>query len=375
MTRIAGARVAVLTIFFVNGTILGTWAAQIPLIKERLGMSEGVLGLTLLMIAAGSLVSMPSTGVLISKIGSGPIARASAIAMTLSIPLAILAPSVLWLAAALFVIGAANGAMDVSMNAHGAVVEDRLGKAVMSSFHGMFSLGGLVGAGAAIPLLAVLDPISHVFLIATVLFVASVLVFRLFLPGDEDRGETDSHFALPTRATLFIGGLAFIAFLAEGAMLDWSGVYLADTMNAPAVVAASGFAAFSATMAIGRFAGDFIRSHIGATLLLAVGGLLIAIGIGLALAATTLPITLIGFAIAGLGASNLVPILFVAASRIDPKKAGENIAAIATIAYLGILAGPPVIGFVAEATSLTFGLALVAALALLITAGARTAGR
>jgi hypothetical protein len=367
------ARWAVAAIFFANGFVLGSWAAQIPLVKERLAIGHSTLGFALLAMAAGALVAMPIGGAVIARLGSAAVTRWAAILCFVTFPIAILAPDPLLLGGALFLFGAANGVLDVAMNAHGVAVEHRLNKAVMSSFHGMFSLGGLVGAGIAVPLLPVMPPILHAGLMAVIALLMAVAAFLHLFPAEADKGGGGSSFALPNKATLGLGLLTYLALTSEGAVLDWSGLHMRERLEVGAGMAASGFAAFSATMAAGRFAGDWLRGHVGAVSLVRASAFLSAAGLASALLAPVPALAVAGFAVVGLGMSNLVPIFFGAAGRIPGQSAGTGIAAVATMGYAGFLSGPPLIGLVAEATNLTIALGLIVLACVLVGVGATAA--
>ena len=353
------ARWAVAAVFLANGMTIGAWAAHIPLVKERLAIGHAALGLSLLAMALGALVAMPLAGPVIAKLGSAAVTRAATVALILAFPLPVLAPNLIALAAALFLFGAANGVMDVAMNAHGVVVEGRLRKPVMSSFHGMFSLGGLIGAGLAALLLPLMPPLGHALLQAALAAVVGVSALRFLLPAAADSRSDEPAFALPNRATIGLGLLAFLALTSEGAVLDWSALHLAGSLQLGAGLAATGFAAFSATMAAGRFAGDWLRGHVGSVTLVRASAFLSAAGLALALVAPWPALAVLGFAIVGLGMANLVPIFFGAAGRIRDQSAGTGIAAVATMGYAGFLTGPPLIGFVAESATLTVALGLI----------------
>jgi MFS family permease len=373
LTAARRARWAVAAVFFANGFVIGSWAAQIPLVKERLAIGHSTLGFALLAMAAGALVAMPVGGAVIARLGSAAVTRWSAVTCFAAFPLAILAPSPLLLGCALFLFGAANGVMDVAMNAHGVVVEHRLNKAVMSSFHGMFSLGGLVGAASAALLLPFIFPVVHAGLMSALALALAVAAFFYLLPAGVDQGGGGSAFALPNKATLGLGLLTYLALTSEGAVLDWSGIHLRERLEVSAGMAATGFAAFSATMAAGRFAGDWLRGHVGAVALVRASAFLSAAGLALALLAPVPALAVVGFAVVGLGMSNLVPIFFGAAGRIPGQSAGTGIAAVATMGYAGFLSGPPLIGLVAEATSLTIALGLIVLACILVGLGARAA--
>lgn len=346
------ARLAILTVFFVNGATLASWVAHIPLVKERLSLSEGVLGFTLLSMAVGALVSMPLTGALIPRVGSRLITRVTTIGFCLALVLPITAPSLPVLVASLFVFGAFQGSMDVAMNAQAVAVENAYARAIMSAFHGFFSLGGLIGAGLGGVVLSLgVTPAYHA-LGATVVLGAVGLGALGYLVNAGD--EQDAHsFALPTGPLLLLGLLAFFVLVGEGAMADWSGVYLRDVLGTSVGLAAGGYAAFSLTMTIGRFVGDRLVERFRPVELVRSSALLAAAGLGAGLLIGTPASALVGFACVGLGLSNLIPIFFGAAGRIPGVNPGTGIAAVSTAGYFGFLAGPPLIGLAAEVVTLT----------------------
>jgi MFS family permease len=369
------ARSAVAAIFFANGAIMGTWAAHIPLVEQRLGISHATLGVALLAMALGALVAMPLGGAAIARVGSAAVMRASTIVWCAAFLLPILAPGPLVLIATLLVFGAANGVMDVAMNAHGVLVEGRLGRPVMSSYHGMWSLGGLTGAGAAALLLPLVPAIAEAVLMTALLGVAVAAALINLLPSACDNaGGGGAAFARPGKATLGLGALCFLAMTSEGAVLDWSALHLKTSLALGAGIAATGFAAYSATMAAGRLVGDRLRGHVGAVALVRMGALVAAFGLAAALAVPVPALAVGGFALVGLGLSNLVPIFLGAAGRIPGQAPGTAIAAVATMGYCGFLAGPPLVGFAAEATSLATALGLIVLACILISIGAAAVG-
>lgn len=367
------ARWAVAAVFLANGAAIGSWAPHIPLLKERLGLSPGLLGLALLAMAAGALTAMPLAGFVIARRGSAPVAWIAGLLFCALLPLPVVAPNLVSVMVALLLFGAANGAMDVAMNAHGVAVEQRLGRPVMSSLHAMYSVGGLAGAGAGGVLLAVMPPAVHAVATGVVLVAVMLLAGRYLLPGAVDTGLSGSTFALPRRGTLVLGLLAFLAFMSEGAILDWGAVYMREGLDAGTTLAAAGFAAFSATMALGRLFGDGLRARFGSAGLARASALLATVGLGFGLLMADPLATVAGFACAGLGLSNIVPILFGAAGRGRDQAPATAIAAVATLGYTGLLAGPPLIGFVAEWTTLSLAFWLVVLACAIIALSARVA--
>jgi len=360
------ARWAVAAIFLANGFVVGSWAAQIPLVKERLSIGHDELGLALFAMAAGALCAMALGGAAIARFGSAAVVSASALVCFAAFPLAIFAPALALLLPAAFVFGAANGLLDVAMNAHGVMVESRIGRPFMSSFHGMWSLGGLLGAGFSGLLLSIVAASAAALFASGLALAGAVPALLNLLPAGADSDRGGPGFVLPDRATFALGALCFLAMTTEGAVLDWSALHLKDRLDLGAGVAATGFAAFAATMAAGRFVGDWLRARVAAVPLVRASAFLAAAGLAVALAAPMPALAVAGFAVVGLGMSNLVPIFISASARIPGHAPGTAIAAVATMGYVGFLAGPPVIGAVAEVTSLTLALALIVLACLLI---------
>jgi len=362
------ARHAIAFTFLVNGAVLGTWVSRIPAIKQALTLSDAHLGLALLSMAVGALAAFPVAGALIARVGSRRVTAISGTTYCLTLPLLAAASDFTQLACALFAFGAMNGAMDVAMNAHGADVEQRYRRPIMSSLHGMFSLGGLLGAaGGAAMAGATVAPGPHFLLFGLIAGVGCALVTSRLLRTRPAPRSNAPVFALPHRALLSFGVIAFCAHLTEGAMADWSAVYLRQVLAADSALAAIGFAAFSLTMTAARLAGDRFVTRIGPVRVLRLGGLTAATGLSCALLLGHPLVTLIGFACVGLGMATISPLVFSAAARTSSVPAGTAIAAVATMGYSGFLAGPPLIGLLAESVTLRGALLLVVLLSLAIT--------
>ncbi|WP_106477635.1 MFS transporter [Phytohalomonas tamaricis] len=357
----AHGRQAVRWVFLGSGVATACWAPMVPYAKTRLALGDATLGLILLALGGGGMVLMPLSGMLVRRWGSRPVMMLSGATLCITLPTLALAPSAMTLALALFAFGALIGMLDVSMNAQAVAVEARSPKPVMSSFHGFFSLGGLLGAGLMSALLWVDVPLWLCALMVGCGVTLLVLgQWRRLLPSAADKGRGDAHFALPRGVVIILGILCFIAFLAEGAILDWSAVFLRFSRDVSVSLAGLGFALFSLTMTVGRLSGDWLTSQLGPVRLLRWGALLAAAGYVLALATPWAALSLIGFMLVGLGLANLVPILFSAAGRLPDMAPSMAIAAVSTLGYAGLLAGPAGIGGVAELTSLATALALIA---------------
>ncbi len=376
MTSPSRARWSVAAVFFVNGGLLGSWAPHVPLVKARLALSDVDLGLALLVMAIGAVSTLVFTSLIIARVGSGPVTKVSIAFMTAALPMIALAPDYAVLVVGAWLFGAGMGLSDVGMNTQAVEVENRVGRPIMSGLHGMFSIGGFAGSGAGALTLAVADPAVHA--IGAALVMAAILAVFLggLLPGDADKGEPGSAVALPTKSVALLSLLTFVTFMAEGAMIDWTAVYLRDELTATPSVAAAGYAAFAGGMAIGRFAGDEIRKRFNAVLLVRTGALTAALALAFGVVVGLPLVTIATLFVTGLGLSNVVPVLFTAAGKAPGQPAATGVAAVATTGYFGLLIGPVLIGFVAEHLTLAIAFALLAAgsLGVALAAGAaRTA--
>jgi len=360
LDRFRNPRVAITVVFGLNGVVYGSWASRIPAIQNRLDLSAGALGIALAGVAAGALVAMPLSGSWSARAGSRRVTRSFLVAVCVLLALAGLAPSLGLLIVATFAYGAANGALDVAMNTQGTSIEKRAGRLILSSLHAGFSAGGLLGAliGAAAAA-ADLDVRVHLALVGAIALAIGLPMTRDLLPADADAAPEGPSFARPSRALWALGILAFCCLLAEGAAADWSAVYVEDALDAPAGQAALAFAAFSATMTLGRLAGDRLAGAFGSVRLLRVCGLVAGAGIGGALLLAMPGAAIVGFGLLGAGLSVVVPIVFRSAASVPGAAAGPSLAAVSTLGYLGFLAGPPIVGGLAEVTSLPAALSVV----------------
>ena len=359
---------AIAAVFFVNGVTLASWISRIPTLTERLDLSPGQVGFALMALAAGALVAFPIAGRLIDTRSSAFTLLCFGLVMILSLPFVGVAPQLLMLFVTLFVLGFGNGGMDVSMNAQGVQVERFVGRSIISSLHGCFSLGAFAGAaiGAGVAQLGA-PPLVH-FLGASLFGLAALLWIRRWLiPDAKDPRKSDAAaaFALPPRSLWLLGALALCTSVSEGAMADWSGLYLRDVLETSSGVAALGFAAFSMAMLVGRFTGDALVRRFGAPRLVRAGGVLAALGLGIALLINQPISMLLGFAAVGLGLSTVYPLVFSAAGNHPTVSAGHAVASVATVGYSGFLAGPPILGWLAELTSLQAMMWLIVLLAAL----------
>ncbi len=355
-------RRSVTGIFFLNGAIFASWYARLPAIQADLGLDDGELGIALLGAPLGLLVSQPLTGAVVARRGSRSVVAVAPL-MLATVVLPALATDLPTLFAASLVVGAANGALDVAMNAQGVAVERRLERPMFSSLHAAFSFGALAGAVvAAVAAAAGVEPLAHLIGVAVVGATAAALLSRGLL---RDRGAGAARrLARPSGRLAVLGAIAFCALLAEGSVFDWSGIYMASEAGAAPGVAPLGLAAFSLSMATGRLAADSIASRRGADRTARVGGVLAAVGLGLGLAVPTPAVAIIGFAVMGLGLAAVFPLALRAAGAAE-ETPGPELAAVSTFGYAGFLTGPPLIGLLADATSLRAALVPVCLLCLI----------
>ncbi len=375
-TRAGAARFAVLSIFFLTGFGFANWVVRIPAVQGNLDLSEGLLGLALLGLAVGSLAAMPTIGGFVSRFGSRPVVWTTAIAFPVVLPLPSFAGGLAGLFIALFVMGMMHGGLDVAMNAQAVAVEKEYRRPIMSTFHALFSLGGLVGAvvGGVVAELGV-GVMTHLLGAAAVIAVGMFLACRMLLPASADVSESGAPaFARPTKALLGLGIISFCVLVGEGAMADWTAVYLSGTLDTGAGFAAAGFAVFSLMMTIGRFTGDRLIARFGAKRLVRTGATVAAVGLGTSLAFGNEYAALVGFGCAGIGFSIIFPAALSAAGRSKDSAPGPALAAVATAGYFGFLVGPPSIGFAAELLGLGGALYIVVALSALVAVLAKAVG-
>lgn len=345
-------RIAVSALFLLNGAILGSWAPQIALLLPRHGITESVLGLLILGMGIGAMVAMCLSGRLLARHGSRAMVRVTALCCSIALPAAVLAPGVATLAVAMVAMGASVAMMDVATNANAYEIEQATGRAIMSSTHGFWSVGGFLGGALGGPGIAALGSGGHALLVAA-LCLGVVAFGWSRLAGAPVTADTTTADAGPgvwrQGWTIYlIGVMALFSFVPESAVLDWSALYLSSDHGAGVALSGMAFALFSACMAAMRFCGDAVRNRVGAVPLLRASGCVAAAGMTLAALAPSTAFALAGFALTGIGLANLVPILFSAAGRHGGTNPGAAIAAVSFIGYGGMLIAPSVIGVTAE---------------------------
>ncbi|MGJ4891800.1 MFS transporter [Bradyrhizobium sp. HKCCYLR20261] len=368
------AQLATRLAFFVAGFGIACWAPLVPFAKQRLAVDDATLGLLLLSLGVGSVASMLAAGVLSARYGSKPVVIVSGFALALLLPPLAVAATPVSLALALFAFGAALGSLDVSVNIQAIEVERLSERPLMSGFHAQFSIGGFAGSGVMTALLALeLAPLPGTLACAALALAAMVLATPRLLAGKP--AQAGPLLVVPHGAVLLLAALAAIMFLVEGAMLDWSALLLSGSGRLPAAQAGLGYIMFSIAMTAGRLAGDAVVARIGDRATLLWGSALAIAGFVVLLSVPSIIAAMFGFALIGLGASNLVPVLFRRAGAQSAMPVGLAVAAVTTAGYSGVLLGPAGIGFVAAATSLTAAFWGLAALLVIVLASAPLVAR
>jgi len=371
MPTAASARLAILILFLLHGIMLGAWVTHIPLAKETLGVGTGIFGFALLAIAAGAVISMPLSGAAINRYGSARVVIVTGLMFAFFLFAPALAPTLPLFIVGGIMLGASVGSMDVAMNAHGLAVEKALRRPVMSGFHGAFSVGAALGTLGGASWMGMVGPWWQLVSISAVAALGILFCIRLLMPASVDKGLSGQHFAMPTKATIGLGMLCFLALMIEGSVADWAAIMLRERFVIDASTAAFAFGFYQTGMAVARFTGDWLRLQFGAVPMVATSSIMTAIGTAAALLSPTVPISLIAFSIAGIGIGNVAPVLFAGGGRLEPDAPGRGIAAVTSLGYSGFLVGPPLIGMVAEFTGLAGAMWITVAAALVIAASAR----
>ena len=360
-------RVAISTVFAIDGAVLGGWFAHLPDAQTQYGLSKGELGSTLLFSSIGALAAMGFSGRLIGRFGSRRICLITTLLVLMVIPMLLRASDANALALTLVVLGAVNGTLDIAMNDHAVAIQAGAPRPILSSVHGWWCIGGFGGAlGAALASRLDILPKDHLLVASCTLLILLPVAMRGLLRDTIRNEEDEARFAFPKGRLLRLGLLCLVALFAEGALLDWSAVYFRDELRTSATVAALGFGVGSAAMAVGRLSGDGVTVRLGREGTIRLSGILTGGGLLFAVA-TVSPIgAFIGFGIAGLGLANAVPVFFATAAEVPGVSSGAGIAAVASMGYAAFLGGPPIVGNIAQVTSLRFGVGLVGAFAFLI---------
>jgi predicted MFS family arabinose efflux permease len=359
--------------FFVFGGLFATWGVHVPTIKAHYALGERALAVAMLAAGVGALIALSLAGRVVGRYGPRRVALVSGVVCTACLALLLASNHYTVLLLLMLGFGLSTSFFDVSINAEGSEFERLRERPLMSGFHALFSLGGMVGAafvgallGAGVPPMQQLVGIA----IGAAAVIAAAAVAMLPMQGPPPAA---SPRRLPRGALLLMGLLGAMGLIAEGAMYDWSVLYLRQDLRSDAATAALAYASFSGAMAAGRFGGDWVRARLASVPLLQLSGALGAAGMALALAVSDPRVALIGFGLVGLGLANVVPVLFSAAGKVPGVTPAHGIAAVSAISFLGMMLGPPLIGVIAEARSLRLGLCVVVVFAGVLALAARRA--
>ena len=350
--------------FFIGGFGAASWAPLVPLLRERLVIGDDVLGLLLLCIGIGSLLTMPLSGALSARLGCRRVLVTAGI-LYASVLLSICLIDSIWIAVPVILFfGAIMGCIDVVINVAAVIVEQGIGRRIMSGMHGFWSLGGFVGAGLYGVWVGILGltPFQSTAIASALILMFTAFFGRHLIPYG---GGGGSLIAIPRGIVIFVGITAFIAFLSEGAVMDWSGVYLTVVRGMDLSHAGVGFSVFSAAMLLMRFLGDRTTQKVGQCPVAVGGALLTFVGILLVMFAPVDALLYLGFFAIGIGSANIVPVFFSLMGKQTVMPIGTAVSAVSTMGYLGILAGPAAIGFVSAHTNLQTAFGMLAALSLL----------
>jgi fucose permease len=380
LPSVVKARVATQLIFLVCGLGMASWAPMVPYAKDRLALNDADLGLLLLLLGGGAMLMMPTSGWLVSRFGSRIVIACAVLVMAFALPLLLLLPSTAAMAVTLFLFGSGIGTVDVAMNAHGVQVQNLYGRPIMSSLHGLFSVGGLFGSlGLGFLIKLGLNPVYAIIGIATLMIIITLTQYQYLFSADVERqviarfsitdekpAEGNHRYSWLQGSVLFLGMMCFAIFLAEGAILDWSAIFLRDTKGIEPEFVGAGYAAFSIAMALMRLVGDKLVARLNSKTVVVGGSLLGALGLLIAILSPWVFGALAGFVLLGLGAANIVPVFFSAAGRLPGVAPTVSISAITTIGYTGLLAGPALLGFIAQQFSLSTAFGFLALLLLVV---------
>jgi MFS family permease len=362
------ARISISVFFFLAGFCFSSWVSRIPDIKQHLGLNYAGLGGVLLALPVGLFISLPFSGWCVARFGSRRMATISAILYACILCVLGLVKAPWQLAGTLFFFGLAGNLMNISINTQAVSLEAVYGRSIMASFHGVWSLAGFAGGSIGTALIGFhLSPFLHFMIISSTVLIAIVMMNRYLLQQDVNAGTKNPLFAKPDSALLKLGIIALCCMICEGTMFDWSGVYFQKVVQPRKELITVGYNAFMFTMAGGRFIGDWLATKMGSRRILQVSGLVIAAGLILSITLPYFVTATIGFLLVGLGVSSVVPLVYRTAGQSTKFSPGVALAAVSTIGYIGFLAGPPLIGFIAQAASLRWSLALIALLGFMTT--------
>ncbi|WP_028979431.1 MFS transporter [Sporocytophaga myxococcoides] len=359
-------RIAVGSLFFLHGLCFSTWASRIPDIQQKLKLTEASLGMVLFALPAGLLASMPLSGWLAARYGSSKVVLVAIISYGLILSFIGLAENQFELVLALLLFGVASNTVNISVNTQALLVEALYHRSIMASFHGLWSLAGFSGAALGSLMISKTVSIPIHFLIVTFFIFSIAAICSFFIPKAIKKKSKAPLFVLPDKSILIYGVIAFCCLTCEGAMFDWSGVYFKKVVLAEKDWIGVGYSAFMGTMAMGRFLADNYTTRFGLKQTLLASGLLITIGLLIAIIFPKLLTATIGFLLIGLGVSSVVPLAYGAAGKSNKVPAEIALTAVASIGFIGLLIGPPIIGIVAGLTSLRISFLIISFLGLCV---------
>jgi MFS family permease len=362
MNYLSQRRVALGALFFFMGICFASWAARIPDIQAKFQLSEGELGTLLLCLPIGSMVGLPIAGWSVHHYGSRIVILICSFAYALTLPLIGLAPSPWVIVPVLMIFGMLGNIMNISLNTQALGLEDQLGKSILASFHGLWSMAGFTGAGlGAGMILLQFSPAAHYGVVA-LLSVVIILFSQKYVINDKREKDGAGGLVLkkPDQLLLRVGLISFLGMMAEGCMFDWSGVYFKKIVEAKPELVSLGYVCFMGAMATGRFVTDKATNRYGKIPVLQVSGVLIFIGLVMAVLFPSLYTAGLGFLLVGFGVASIVPVSYGIAGRSKLYSPSVALALVSTLSFFGFLVGPPVIGFIAEAFNLQISFALIA---------------
>lgn len=348
-------RIAVSLFYFCQGLAFASWASRIPIIKERLNLTEGQLGTILLMLPVGQLVTMALSGKLVTTYGSARVLRIVAIIYALILCLIGFAQNAWELGAILFFFGVIGNMCNIAVNTQGVAAEKIFKKSIMSSFHGAWSIAGFTGALIGLLTMNIaVDTIPHFIIIFVLIVINTTINYRYLIPGVATEAKKTSFFSKPESSLVQLGIIGFFSMATEGAMFDWSGVYFKEIVHAPEQFIIVGYASFMVMMALGRFIGDAVISRLGRKRTLQISGILMFVGMMTSVIFPLFYISTLAFMMVGIGVACNVPTVYSVAGQNKKVTPGVALAMVSSISFLGFLMGPPLIGYIAELTSLRY---------------------
>lgn len=347
------SRVAVSAVFFAYGLTFASWASRIPTIQQTLNISDGILGLILFSLPAGLFLCLPFSGWVINHFGSKKVVIVSGLIYTMLLLVIGLAQNVSQLVTVLFVFGFFSSLLNIAVNTQAAGVESRYDKPIMASFHGMWSLAGFAGAAIGTVMMGYgVTPAYHFLLILLLMLIIIALSSSNLMPEDAGQSPGGLKFVMPDKPLLKLGIIAFCSLICEGTMFDWSGIYFLKVVKAEPAWVGAGYTAFMIAMASARFVADWLTHKIGVQRVLQLSGFMTVSGLLIAVLFPQQMPAIIGFLIVGLGVSSVVPLAYSAASKSKTMPASQALSTVTTIGFFGLLAGPPIVGLISEATDL-----------------------